>query len=162
MISQKYRKNFRIIPWDFVEVGEEVKVVTQQTIQMLKKTFAGELDYRGIYRFLAKVLSKDDSGLTIHLALAHISRYHLVSEYLSCQDIHSVKIGPDGNTYVVLRKNKYDSLWKRHSVFFAFIDLIDTKSMFKRSSTAVMQLLGKVQSRIDAFAAMHPNILILG
>lgn len=163
MRKRKGRKYFNNISVDYLDVSpySEVRVITPQTIEHLKKTFAGKWTYEKVSWFLARVLSKDNNGLTIQLALAHVKRLHLVSEHLSFNDIESLKIGRDGETYIVIKKKRYNSLWKKHSVSFAFIDLIGTKEIFKRSSDELMKLLKKVQAKIDAFANIHPTIAIL-
>jgi len=163
MKNQKSGKFFKSISVDYIDIGPhtEVRIVTPLAIQSLKKVFAGKGSYKNVHWFLARVLSKDESGLTIYLALTHVRRFHLVSEYISFKDIYSFKIGDDGETYIIIKKRKYDSLWKRHSVYYAFIDLIGAKEIFKQSSNELMKLIKKVQTLIDAFANIHPEIAIL-
>ena len=163
MSEGKSRKYFKSVSVEYIDVGPdtEVRIVTPKAIEILKKIFAGKSSYKNVSFFYARVLSKDTGGLTIHLALTLVQRYHVVSEYLSFNDIVSFKIGTDAETYIVIRKKKYDSLWKRHSVTFAYIDLIGIKEIFKRSSAELMTFFKKVQQIIDTFANNHQDIAIL-
>jgi len=163
MKKQKRRKSFRNISVDCIDVGPdtEIRIVIPQTIEHLKRTFAGQWSYENVSWFLAKVVAKDKTGLSVQLALTYVQRLHLVSEYLSFGDIKSLKIGMDGETYIVIKKKRYDSLWKKHSVSFAYIDLIGTKAIFKRSLDELIELFKKLQAKIDTFANTHPEIAIL-
>jgi len=163
MNNQQANKYFKSVSVEYVDIGPdtEVRIVTPQVIESLRKAFAGKNSYENVSFFYGRVLSEDSGGLTIQLALATVNRFHLVSEYLSFKDIDSFKIGYDGETYIVVKKRKYNSLWKRYSVSFAFIDLIGTTEIFKRSSAELMKFLKKVQTKIDAFANLHPEIAIL-
>ncbi len=163
MDDRKSRQYFKSVSVECIDVGPdtEVRIVTPQAIEILKKIFAGKSSYENVSFFYARVLSKDTGGLTIHLALTLVQRFHIVSEYLSFKDIVSFKIGTDAETYIVIKKGKYDSLWKKHSVSFAFIDLIGIKEIFKRSSKELMIFFKKVQQLIDTFANNHQNIAIL-
>jgi len=129
MHRQDGRRYFKTVSVEYIDVGTdtEVRIATPGAIETLKKIFAGKSSYKNVSFFYARVLSKDTAGLTIHLALTLVERFHIVSEYLSFKDIFSLKIGTDGETYIVIKKKKYDSLWKRHNVSFAFIDLIGTR-----------------------------------
>lgn len=163
MHRQDGRRYFKTVSVEYIDVGTdtEVRIATPGAIETLKKIFAGKSSYKNVSFFYARVLSKDTAGLTIHLALTLVERFHIVSEYLSFKDIFSLKIGTDGETYIVIKKKKYDSLWKRHSVSFAFIDLIGTREIFKQSSAELMKFFKKVQAIIDAFANIHPEIAVL-
>lgn len=163
MNNQKSGKYFKTISVEYIDVvpDTEVRIVTPQAIETLKKIFAGKNSYENVSFFYARVLSKDNGGLTIHLALTVVQRFHIISEYLSFKDIVSLKVGIDAETYIVVKKRKYDSLWKKHSVSFAFIDLIGTKEIFKRSSAELTKMFRNVQHIIDAFAINHQDIAIL-
>jgi len=155
---------FKSVSVEYLDVGNpyaEVRLVTPRVIENLKKIFAGKGPYKDVSFFIARVLSKDNGGLTIDLALTTAQRFHIVSEYLSFKDIDSFKIGFDAETYIVIKKEKYDSLWKRHSVYFALIDVIGTKEIFKRSSAELWKLFKKVQTLVDAFANAHSGIAIV-
>ena len=139
----------------------EVRIVPPQAIEILKKIFDGEWSsYKHLSLFYARVRSIDNCGLTIAPALTVAQRLHTVEEYLSLKDIVSVISGDDGETYIVIKKKKYNSLWKEYGVFFAFIDLIGSKERFKRSSGELIKLLKKAQHIIDDFADKHQNIVI--
>lgn len=163
MNNQQGNKYFRSVSVEDVDVGpdSEVRIVTPQVIKNLREVFAGKASYENVSLFYARVLSRDSRGLTIQLALATVNRFHLVAEYLSFKEIDSFKIGSDAETYIVVKKGKYDSLWKRYGVSFAFIDLIGTTEIFKRSSDELMKFLKKVQAIIDGFANLHSEIAIL-
>lgn len=164
MKNQKCRKYFSSISFESIDVGHqtEVRIATPHAIETLKKIFAGKGSYENVSFFYARVLSKDNSGLTIHLALAYVQRLHIISEYLSLQkDIESFKIGDDGETYIVIKKRKYDSLWKKYGVTFAFIDLIGIKEVFKCAPSELMKSFKKVHAILDEFANKNPEFAIL-
>jgi hypothetical protein len=146
---------------EHIDIDTEVRIVPHQAIELLKKIFDCEWSfYKHLSLFYARVRSKDDCGLTITTALTVAQKLHTVEEYLSLKDIVAVIKGADGETYIVIKKKKYNSLWKEYGVILAFIDLIGSKERFRRSSGELIKLLKKVQHIIDVFADKHQNIVI--
>lgn len=155
---------FKNIPWKYIEFAEkeEVFITHPKGVLRLQKLFASNFQLRGkIPRLSAEIIRKDCDGIAIRLCLTHLERLHLVSEYLSISDIESLKIGTDGNKYIILRKQRYDSLWKRNSVMFALIDIIGTKEKLGKTPLSLMKEMTRMQTMLDDFANTHPEIAIL-
>jgi hypothetical protein len=155
---------FKNILWKYIEFSknEEVFITHPKGVLRLQRIFAAKFRLRGrIPRLLATVMRKDRNGIAIQLCLTHLERLHLVSEYLSQSDIESIKIGTDGNKYIVLRKQRYDSLWRRNSVTFGLIDLIGTKKKVEKAPLLLMKEMAKIQNILDRFASKNPEIAIL-
>lgn len=157
---------FKNISPDYLDIGPhtEVRIATQTTIRQLREIWKEELSefsYSRVRFFLAVILANDKKGITIQLVLTHLQRYHLISDFLSHKDIESLKVGRDGETYVVIKQDCYDELWKRYSVSFAYIDFIGTKEIFRQSSSELIKLLERIQSTIDVYANSHPEIAII-
>jgi hypothetical protein len=155
-------KDFVDISIDSLGIETEVQIVPRSTILQLKAAFAGTEAFERISsRLFADVAAIDEDGVSIELALDVIERCHVVTEYLSRAEIKSVKIGADGETYVVINKKRYDSLWMKYGVSYALIDLVGTKSKFRQSVLQLMKLLPKIQNAIDRFADKHPGLAVL-
>jgi hypothetical protein len=156
-------RHFKNIPWKYIEFTEkeEVFITHPEGVLRLQKLCATNFRTRGkIPRLSAEIIRKDGAGIAIHLCLTYLERLHLVSEYLSISDIESLKIGTDGNTYIVVKKQRYDSLWKRKSVMFALMDIIGTKGKLEKPLLLTKEMT-KMQNMLDDFASTNPEIAIL-
>jgi len=158
---------FKQISIGRLEPNTEIKIVTSYTIQQLTKAFTAEdrgqeVFYKKVSSFTAKLVAIDrNKGISIQLALNLIDRCHLVSEYISPDDIRSMKIGYDGNIYIVVKKRRYDSFYKKYSVSFALVDFIGSKNKLKESPLSVVALQPKILAIIDSFAVNHPELAIV-
>src|SRR4030065_2011112 len=108
-MTNRYFKHINI---GRLEPNAEIKIVTSYTIQQLAKAFAAEDRgqepfYNGVSSFTARLMATDhNNGISIQLALNLIDRFHLVSEYISSDDIRSIKMGCNGKIYLVVKKRR--------------------------------------------------------